>query len=148
MVKTLCATKNYLGIAILRLFIGVMFMSHGSQKLFGAFGGGGIQEFAKALESMQVPYPLLSAYLAGCSEFFGGLALVIGFLVRPATIPLLAVMGVAICKVHWSAGFFLQGGGFEYPFVISGGLLALLIHGAGALSIDGLLAGKKIGAGP
>ena len=139
----LFGTQNSLGLFVLRLFVGLMFAAHGAQKLFGVFGGSGAQEFASHLAQMGLPSPLLQAYLAGGSEFFGGLLLIFGFFTRLAAIPLLVVMQVAIFKVHWANGFFLQNHGFEYPFVISGALVALFALGSGAFSIDQRLAKRS-----
>ncbi len=136
-------TKGGVGFIFLRLAIGIMFTFHGSQKLFGAFGGYGIHGFTEGLAGMGIPFPQVSAYLAGGAEFFGGILLILGLLTRLAAIPLLAVMLVAIFKAHWANGFSMQNGGFEYPFVISGGLLLLLIEGAGCCSMDQKCASKK-----
>ena len=134
--KALFATQNSFGIFILRVFLGIMFMAHGSQKLFGFFDGPGISGFAASLAQMGLPNPALQAYLASASEFLGGLLLFLGCLTRLAVIPPFVVMVVAITKVHWSGGFFLQNGGFEYPFIICGALFALLTLGGGAFSVD------------
>ncbi len=134
--KQLFATQNSIGLFILRMSVGIMFAAHGSQKLFGAFGGSGIQGFTGHLTAMGLPNPELQAYLAAGSEFFGGLFLILGFVTRLSVFPLLAVMFVAVWKVHLAKGFFLQAGGFEYNFVITGALLALLALGGGKFSID------------
>ncbi len=135
-------TNGGVGFLFLRLALGIMFTAHGSQKLFGAFGGHGIQEFAGSLQQMGIPYPQISAYLAGGSEFFGGILLILGLCTRVASVFLLITMLVAIFKVHLPGGFFAPAG-FEYPFVIAGGLLLLLIEGAGCCSVDQKCANKK-----
>lgn len=134
--KKLFATQDSIGLLVLRLFVGITFTVHGADKLFGAFGGRGISDFAGVLASLGLPHPTLQAYLAGGSEFFGGLFLVLGFLTRLAALPPMAVMLVAIFKVHWPHGFFIQKGGFEYPFVVCGALVALLALGGGMFSVD------------
>ena len=134
--KRLLVTQDSLGIFVLRIAIGLMFMLHGTQKLFGAFDGPGISGFAKHLAASGLPHPTLQAYLAGGSEFFCGLLLIFGFLGRHAVCPLLVVMAVAFWKVHSAKGFFLQNGGFEYVFIISAGLFAILTLGSGKFSID------------
>ncbi len=143
MCQWLKQTKGGIGFLFLRLALGITFTFHGSQKLFGVFGGHGIQGFTGGLASMGIPFPQVSAYLAGGAEFFGGILLILGLLTRFAAIPLLVVMLVAIFKAHWANGFSMQNGGFEYPFVISGGLLLLLIEGAGCCSLDQRCAEKK-----
>ncbi len=129
-------THNSLSLFVLRICIGLMFMAHGSQKLFGVFGGPGIQGFTQSLAGMGLPNPMLQAYLAAGSEFLGGLFLTLGLFTRLAVFPPLFVMIVAIAKVHWSHGFFMQKGGFEYPLMIVGALMALLSLGGGKFSVD------------
>ncbi len=138
--KKIFLTQDSFGLFILRICIGLMFMTHGSQKLFGAFGGSGIVGTANLFSGMGLPNPTLQAYLAGGSEFFGGLFLTLGLLTRLAVFPPLVVMIVAITKVHWVHGFFMQKGGFEYPLMIVGALVALLSLGGGKFSVD-----RKIG---
>ncbi len=118
-----------------RLTIGLMFMAHGSGKLFGWFGGGGLKGVAQMTQSLGMNPPMLWAILLAGSEFFGGAFLFIGLLTRWATIPLIITMLVALFRVHLSKGFFLPGG-FEYVWVILGGLFAVLIGGAGSGSLD------------
>jgi putative oxidoreductase len=143
MCQWLKQTKGGIGFLFLRFALGIMFTFHGAQKLFGAFSEHGIQEFTQGLTNMGIPFPQVSAYLAGGAEFFGGILLILGLLTRLAAVPLLVVMLVAIFKAHWANGFSMQNGGFEYPFVISGGLLLLLIEGAGCCSMDQKCAEKK-----
>jgi putative oxidoreductase len=128
---------------VVRLALGIVFFAHGSQKVFGWFGGGGlkatIQMFAQYLK-----IPPAAAALAAFIECFGGLALILGVLARPAAIAIIVVMLVAIAKVHWKNGFFLasqpgQANGWEYNFVLIAMALAVLIGGAGAGSVDYLL---------
>lgn len=120
----------------LRLVLGIMFAAHGAGKLFGAFDGPGLAPFAEGLVKMGFSPGILWALLVGCSEFFGGLALILGWYTRLAVWPLIATMLVAIFKVHGPHGFFMKDGGFEYPFVILGGLLTLYAIGAGPVSLD------------
>lgn len=120
----------------LRLTIGSMFMAHGAQKLFGLLGGKGLAATGEMFAQMGFQPGVFWAGVVGSSEFFGGLCLLIGFLTRWATLPLMVTMAVAILKVHLPNGFFAQGGGFEYPFVILGGLVALSLLGAGKASVD------------
>ena len=120
---------------VLRLGIGGMFMAHGAQKLFGAFGGSGIQGFSQMLSGMGFTSPLFWAYLAVYAELLGGLFLVLGLFVRIATVFLMIVMAVALVKVHISKGFFLSGGGFEYIFIIMIACIAIMLLGAGRFSI-------------
>lgn len=120
---------------VLRLGIGLMFMAHGAQKAFGAFGGSGIKGFSQALSGMGFSSPLFWAYLAAYAELLGGLFLVLGLFVRTATVFLMLVMLVALVKVHLPKGFFLSGGGFEYIFVIMAACIAIMLLGAGKFGI-------------
>lgn len=129
---------------LIRVMIGVVFMFHGSQKLFGMFGGPGMEGVTGALASMQIPMPALNAYLAAGAEFFGGLALAVGFLTRIAAIPVVATMLVASFVAHGSA-FSLQHKGMEYALTLAVVTAAVGIAGAGKLSIDALI-GRSLGA--
>jgi putative oxidoreductase len=96
--KVLFTRAGY-GLTILRIFVGIIFAAHGAQKLFGAFGGYGIAGTAQYMESIGLAPGHLMAILAGGTEFFGGLALIIGLLVRPAALGLTFLSLVAIFSV-------------------------------------------------
>lgn len=128
----------------LRMVLGIMFTAHGAQKLFGAFGGSGLQGFAAMLEPAGFTPGMLWAVLVACSEFFGGLFIFLGWWTRLAVWPPIAVMLVAIVKIHGPHGFFAPQG-FEYPFVIFGGLLTLFAIGPGPVSIDTWCCSKGAG---
>jgi putative oxidoreductase len=132
------AAATDIGLLLLRLIVGVVFIYHGAQKLFGAFGGGGLSGFAQVLESMDIPLPMLSAILAACTEFFGGLAMLLGFGVRIAAIPMVINMLVAVLVVHNQA-FSLKHNGMEYALTLLVVSLALGFTGAGRLSLSHLL---------
>ena len=85
--KVLFTRAGY-GLTVLRIFVGVIFAAHGAQKLFGMFGGYGLAGTAQYMESLGLAPGQLMAILAGGTEFFGGLALIIGLLVRPAALGL------------------------------------------------------------
>ncbi|WZP00006.1 DoxX family protein [Isosphaeraceae bacterium EP7] len=135
-------TARDLGLLAIRLIIGVVFLYHGSQKLFGAFGGPGLAGFSGFLTSLGVPAPGVNAVLAGSAEFFGGAAMVLGLLTRLAAIPMVATMAVAILTVH-SKGFNAATGGMEYPLTLLVVVLGLGLTGAGGLSLDALLARRR-----
>jgi putative oxidoreductase len=131
--------------AVVRVALGIVFIAHGGQKVFGWFGGPGLKATIQAFQQ-HMKVPPAATVLAAFIEFFGGLALLIGFLSRPAAVGIVAVMLVAIAKVHGRNGFFLnfsgtpgKGHGFEFNFVLIAMALCILIGGAGALSIDALL---------
>jgi putative oxidoreductase len=130
-----------------RLALGVIFFAHGAQKLLGLFGGPGMSNAIQFFAQSGIP-PFL-AVVAILTEFFGGIALIIGFLTRIAAIGLAIDMLVAIYKVHLSNGFFLnwynvpnKGHGFEYNLALIGLALSLLVWGAGNLSIDQVIGGS------
>lgn len=130
---------------ILRVPIGLILAAHGAQKLFGWFGGNGLAGTAQWLSSMGMEPGLLMAILAGGAEFFGGLALVLGLLTRPAALVAAFTMLVAIFSVHISNGLFAADGGYEYALVLMVALLALAVQGGGYLSLDKALL-EKIGS--
>ncbi|WP_440465138.1 DoxX family protein [Psychrobacter sp. ASPA161_6] len=130
---------------ILRVPIGLILAAHGAQKLFGWFGGNGLAGTAQWLSSMGMEPGLLMAILAGGAEFFGGLALVLGLLTRPAALVAAFTMLVAIFSVHIGNGLFAADGGYEYALVLMVALLALAVQGGGSLSMDKALS-EKIGS--
>jgi putative oxidoreductase len=134
MVK-LTATFPDLSKLLLRLAAGASFAFHGSQKLFGAFGGSGIGGFTKFIGSLGIPYAEVNAWLAAGTEFFCGIALIVGFFARLASIPLIIVMGVAIYSVTGGKGFNIVDGGFEYNAVLIALLLSIFLSGSGKYSI-------------
>lgn len=138
--KVLFTRAGY-GLTILRIAVGVIFAAHGSQKLFGLFGGDGLAGTAQYMESIGLTPGYLMATLAGGTEFFAGLALIIGLLVRPAALGLTFLSLVAIFTVHISNGLFMANNGYEFALALLGGSLAVLIEGAGKLSVDRAIAG-------
>lgn len=139
--KALFTTRAGYGITLLRVVTGLTFASHGAQKLFGWFGGYGLAGTGQWMESVGLTPGYLMALLAGSAEFFGGLALLIGLLVRPAAFALAIAMLVAVFSVHWANGFFITANGFEYAMILALISLVLLIEGAGRLSLDRRFAG-------
>jgi putative oxidoreductase len=134
-------TRASYGLTVLRIFVGIIFAAHGSQKLFGMFGGYGIAGTAQYMESLGLAPGHLMAILSGGTEFFGGLALIIGLLVRPAALGLTFLSLVAIFTVHISHGLFMSNNGYEFALALLGGSIAVLIEGAGKLSVDRAIAG-------
>ncbi len=129
---------------VVRLALGVVFFAHGAQKVFGWFGGRGLSATIAGFRQMNIP--AAATVLAAFVECFGGLAVLVGFLTRPAALGLIAVMLVAIAKVHVAHGFFLnwsmtpgKGHGFEFNLALLAMALAILIGGGGVLSIDRLI---------
>ncbi len=127
---------------ILRGVLGVVFVGHGGQKLFGLFGGGGISGTTAFFRSVGIMSPDVFAYVVGITEFFGGLLLIVGLLTFVVSIGLLIDMGVAIATVSSAFSFFSQtkvGYGWELNLVLIGMAAALLIMGPGAWSLDAAL---------
>lgn len=127
---------------ILRVPVGLILAAHGAQKLFGWFGGNGLAGTAGWLSSMGMEPGFLMAILAGGAEFFGGLALVLGLLTRPAALVAAFTMLVAIFSVHIGNGLFVADGGYEYALTLMVASIALAIQGGGYLSMDNALSEK------
>lgn len=133
---------------ILRIALGGVFFAHGSQKLFGWFGGHGwnatIGFFSQGLN-----IPAALGGLVILIEFFGGIAIILGLLTRPAALGLAATMLGAAFKVHLANGFFLDlsgtRDGVEYVFVLFLLALYFVVKGSGLISLDRLIAGKTAG---
>jgi len=142
-VQRVLATDNHWAPLALRLATGVIFAAHGAQKLFGWFGGYGLEGTGQFFDSVGLTPGYLMALLAGAAEFFGGLALILGLLVRPAAISLAVAMLVAVFSVHFSKGFFLDKGGYEYALALLAGSVSLVFSGAGRASLDRALSAKS-----
>ena len=140
LIQTVFATRAGYGLTVLRVFVGIIFAAHGSQKLFGWFGGGGLAGTAQWMESIGLAPGTLMALLSGGTEFFGGLALIIGLLARPAALGLSFTLLVAIFSVHIHNGLFMANNGYEFALALLGGSLAVLLEGAGKLSADRAIA--------
>ncbi|MEE5149740.1 DoxX family protein [Pseudomonas alliivorans] len=140
LIKSVLTTRAGYGLTILRVIVGIAFIAHGSQKLFGAFGGYGLEGTAQYMESLGLTPGYLMAMLSGGAEFFGGLGLLVGLLARPAAALVTVLLLVAIFTVHIGNGFFMANNGFEYALALLGGALAVLIEGAGKLSLDRVIA--------
>jgi putative oxidoreductase len=126
---------------LLRGVIGYVFIGHGAQKLFGWFGGGGIDGTAAFFKSIGIPAPHFFAVFVGLTELGGGLLIAAGVLTVAAAIALIGDMLVAIVSATGAHGFFVEtpNGGWEINFVVIGLLGALTLIGAGAWSIDQVL---------
>lgn len=129
------------GLLLIRVLPGVVFTYHGSQKVFGAFGGPGIEGFAGWLASMNVPMPTVNAWAAGLTEFLGGIALILGLGVRIVGLPLTITMLVAAFMVHGKA-FSAQNNGMEYPLTLAFVAAGLALTGAGRISLGALIRGR------
>ena len=142
-IDRLLATDAGLGPLALRIPVGLIFTAHGAQKLFGWFGGYGLEGTGQFFGSIGLNPGYLMALLAGGAEFFGGLAIVLGVLVRPAAASLAFAMLIAIFSVHFSKGFFLDKGGYEYALALFAASLSLLFSGAGRYSVDAAMSTRQ-----
>jgi putative oxidoreductase len=145
MLRKLISTDNDSATAVLRFVLGVIFFAHGAQKMLGWFGGYGFSGTMGFFTDV-MHIPVLFAFLAITAEFFGGLGLMLGFLTRIAALGIFSNMVVAIAMVHHRFGFFMnwtgaqKGEGFEYHLLVLAITAFLMIRGAGAVSIDRVLA--------
>ena len=142
LIAKLTSTQAGWSALVLRIPVGIIFAAHGAQKLFGWFGGYGLEGTAGWMDSIGLSPGMLMALLAGAAEFFGGLALVIGLLTRPAAAALSVAMLVAIFAVHFQNGLFMANNGYEFGLALLAASVSLLFSGAGKFSVDNLLSGK------
>ena len=141
MLRKLIQTNNQAAPAILRLVLGVVFFTHGAQKMLGWWGGYGFSG-TMGMFTHAMGIPAVFAFLAIAAEFFGGLGLIVGLLGRVAAVGIACNMVVAIVKVHAANGLFMnwagdqKGEGFEYHLLVLAMTAAIMIAGSGALSVD------------
>lgn len=147
MIKKIFETDDDVSRFVLRVLLGIVFLPHGAQKIFGLFGGYGFSATMESFEKMGIP-----AFLALCAilaESLGPLGLITGFLTRIAAFGIATNMAVAIILIHFKNGFFMnwfgkqKGEGFEYHILVIAIAIALMIRGGGRWSIDGLIAKKS-----
>jgi putative oxidoreductase len=131
-----------LGEPLVRFVAGLFLLPHGMQKLFGWFGGYGLDGTSQFFVS-KLGLPASFATLAALIEVFGGLALAVGLFTRVAAAFVFVMMAVAVVQVHLGAGFFWTGGGWEYPAMWGLVALSFVVRGGGRLSVDSLI-GREI----
>ncbi len=137
MLQNLIATTATWITLPLRLALGIIFIAHGAQKVFGVWGGPGWSNFIAAPTPFSFMRPTwLWMSMAAISELVGGILVLLGLLTRVGAFFLAITMLVAMFGVHWSRGFFLGNQGIEYTVALLGMSLALLIAGGGRLSVD------------
>jgi putative oxidoreductase len=136
-----------LGLLVLRVVVGLLFFGHGTPKLFGWFGGHGLSGTGQFFESMGFPHGKRQAFLAGLFEAGGGLLIALGLVTPFAAAALIAVMTVAVIKVHAAKGIWSTEGGYEYNAVLVAVVFALAGVGAGNWSLDHALSLHVSGTG-
>lgn len=130
----------------LRIAAGIIFVAYGSQKLFGWFGGYGLEGTGQWMASIGLEPGYLMALMAGSAEFFGGILLILGIFTRPTAIALTVTMLMAIITVHLPNGLFMANNGYAFALTLMAMSLSLFVSGAGAFSGDNLLNEKLVNA--
>ena len=141
-IANIFTSNNSVSSLVLRVPVGIILTAHGAQKLFAWFGGYGLEGTGQWMESIGLAPGFLMALLAGSAEFFGGLALILGALTRPAALVSAFTMLVAIFSVHASNGLFMSNNGYEFALALLAATAALTIQGGGKFSVDGLIRDK------
>ncbi|MDP2575077.1 DoxX family protein [Vibrio penaeicida] len=134
--KKITASNAGFATLALRIPIGIILIAHGAQKLFGWFGGYGLEGTGQWMASIGLAPGVLMAFLAGSAEFFGGLFLVLGLLTRPAALVTTFTMVIAIFSVHFENGLFLSNNGYEFGLALLAASVSLTISGSGKLALD------------
>ena len=142
LIQRVLTTDNSLSSLLMRLSAGAIFAAHGAQKLFGSFGGGGLEGTAQWMASIGLQPGYLMALAAGSAEFFGGIALLLGLLTRPAALALAMTMLVAVITVHLPNGLFMSNNGYEFGLALLAITGALVLNGGGKLSLDRMLSAR------
>ena len=142
LISNMTTTSTGLDTLPLRVGAGVIFAAHGAQKLFGWFGGYGLEGTAGWMASIGLDPGYPFALMAGSAEFFGGLFLILGLLVRPSALVLAVTMVVAIATVHFANGLFMSNNGYEFALALLAISIALMFSGAGKISVDNFLVNK------
>lgn len=134
--------KEY-GMVFIRIALGLVFIAHGGQKLFGLFGGKGLSSTIGFMNMMGFHPAVFWGAMLACAEFFGGLFSLLGLFTRWAGLSLAIVMAVAVFAVHLKNGLFMSNKGFEFAGSLLCMAITLIIYGGGKLSIDNFLQRKK-----
>jgi putative oxidoreductase len=128
-----------LGLLLIRIVIGLTFAAHGSQKLFGWFGGGGIAGTAGFFDTIGIKPSKLFAVLAGLGEFGSGLLFALGLLTPLAAVGIVGIMIVAIATVTGKNGYWATAGGTEYSYALIAVAIGVALVGPGTYALDTLL---------
>jgi putative oxidoreductase len=134
-----------IGLLLLRLTVGFILAAHGTQKLFGWFGGPGLSSIGQFFTVLGFPPSRRHALLAALGETISGVLLATGLATPAAVAVVVSVMLVATVTAHSSKGFFVQNGGYEYAFVLAAAALTIAFTGPGSFSIDALAGLQRSG---
>jgi putative oxidoreductase len=124
------------GLLILRIVVGLLFVGHGTQKLFGWFGGKGLGGYTAVMEKLDIRPARFWAWVSALGEFLGGPGLVFGLLTPLAATALIGTMLVAVFRVHWAKGLWNGNGGFEFPLTLATVAFVVGLAGPGPYSLD------------
>jgi putative oxidoreductase len=119
---------------LLRLTIGLCFFLHGAQKVFGWFGGSGLEKWSEYLATKNFPKPV--AYLSAFVEMIAGILLITGTLTKASALAMIIFMAFAVWIAHFDKGYFSQKGGYEYQLLLIVACVCTMILGGGEYSID------------
>ncbi|WP_425436349.1 DoxX family protein [Paenibacillus rigui] len=128
-----------LGLLLVRLVVGLLFVGHGAQKLFGWFGGYGPKGTGGWMDSIGIKPGVFMAVLVGLMELVGGALFVVGLFTPAAGVLIALTMVGAIVKVHGGNGLWATANGYEYHLVLIAAAVGIALTGAGAYSLDALL---------
>lgn len=142
LIQKILSSKAGAAALILRVPVGLILAAHGAQKLFAWFGGYGLEGTGQWMASIGLEPGYWLALMAGSAEFFGGIALALGLLTRPAAVVTAFTMLIAIFSVHINNGLFMANNGYEYALTLLVATAALAIQGAGSFSVDSVIAKK------
>lgn len=125
-----------IALLIIRIVLGVTIIGHGTQKLFGWFGGNGLVKTANFFESLSIKPGIPMVYLATLSEMIGGLFFALGFLTTLAAVLIIGTMVVAIITLTGKNGYWITDNGAEYNILIITVCVAVIISGPGIYAFD------------
>lgn len=128
-----------LGLLLIRLVIGILFIGHGAQKLFGWFGGYGLKGTGGWFDSIGMKPGVTMALFAGLAELIGGILFALGLLTPLAGIMIAGTMVMAIVKVHFSNGLWATANGYEYNLTLLAVAIGVALTGPGLYSFDAFL---------
>ncbi|OCA81298.1 DoxX family protein [Pseudobacillus wudalianchiensis] len=128
-----------IGLLVIRLVIGISFVGHGAQKLFGWFGGHGVKGTGGFFDSIGIKPGVTMAVLAGLAELIGGALFALGLLTPLAAVMIAGTMAVAIIKVHGANGYWATENGYEYNLTIIAVAIGIALTGAGQYALDAII---------